>query len=183
MMILGSKRNAFVLAVCALLVLAGLALAAWAFYIRPMLLMLHDRDNLSSIRRNLDFEAFGPDDKERPWLFPDELKLSPPLPEKSWMCPFCGERYVYRPVSPCGERITHLMALSRFVMWCPHPHPDGKRLFMLADFFAIEYGDWEVSWYYQKLARDLTREEQGLENQYRVNNGLPLLEQKGVPGE
>jgi hypothetical protein len=178
MVILGSKRNAFALAACALLVLAGLALAAWAFYVRPMILLVRDGSNLSSISRNLDYEAFGPDDKERPWLFPDELKLSQPLPEKSWLCPFCGERYVYRPVSPCGERITHLMPGSRFVMWCPRPHPDGNRLFMLAGFFALEYADWEVSWYYQKLARDLTPEEQDMENQYRAKNGLPLLKQK-----
>ncbi|MCX5674825.1 MAG: hypothetical protein NTX87_07440, partial [Planctomycetota bacterium] len=172
------KRKTFALAACALLVLAGLALAAWAFYIRPMILLLDDQDNLASIRRNLDFEAFGPDDKGTPRLFLDELKLSHPLPEKSWMCPFCGERYVYRPVSPCGERIPRQIPPSRFVMWCPRLHPDGRRLFMLNDTFALECADWEVSWYYQKWASDLTREEQSLENQYRVNNGLPLLEQK-----
>ncbi|MCX5673957.1 MAG: hypothetical protein NTX87_03020, partial [Planctomycetota bacterium] len=116
MVIQGSKRKTFALAACALLVLAGLCLAAWVFYIRPTILLVRDGDNLASIRRNLDFEAFGPDDKGRPRFFPDELKLSPPLPEKSWMCPFCGERYVYRPVSPCGERIPHRIPGSRFVM-------------------------------------------------------------------
>lgn len=178
MVILGSKRKAFALAACALLVLAGLALAAWAFYIRPEILLFYDRQNLTSIRRNLDFLAFRPDDEEGPRLFPDELKLSQPLPEKSWLCPFCGERYVYRPVSPCGERITHRIPPKRFVMWCPRRHPDEKRMFMFDDLCNFEYADWEVSWYYQKMARDLTREEQSLENQYRVNNGLPLLEQK-----
>ena len=172
-------RLAFVGAVGGLVILAVAVTAVYTFCIRPTLLLLRDKDNMSSITRNLDYSAF-PEDEKGQRVFPDQLKLSHRLSDQSWECPFCGQRYVYRAVNMAGERITH--GFSRpyhFVMWCPCEHPDGERVFMMKDLGMSVYSDWEVSWYYQKLAEDLGPQERKQENLYRVRHKLLLLQQPG----
>ena len=153
--------------------------AAYILYVRPMLRDRRDRDNMMEIRRSL-YGLYGSallKDEQGRRFFPDQLRPTHDLPAQRLECPFCGERYVYRPVNLAGTRIPAGDFQPRyFVMWCPREHPDGKRFFMTSDLGDYEYADSEVSWYYQKRAEDLSAEEREQENRYRAEQGLPLLE-------
>ena len=150
--------------------------AAYILYVRPLLLDQRDRDNMMEIRRSLYGSALLKDEQGRRF-FPDQLRPTHDLPAQTWECPFCGERYVYRPVNLAGTRIHCRPGVpTYFVMWCPRQHPDGKRMFMFSDGGGGDFADSEVSWYYQKMAEDLSAEEREQENRYRAEQGLPLLE-------
>jgi len=163
-------------AVLGILALGAAGTAVYTLYVRPMLLLVCDMNNMATITRNWDWAAFPKDMKGRRFC-PDELKVSDGLPAQAWQCPFCGERYAYRPVNLAGIRIAcGPSEHCHFVMWCPRAHPGGKRVFMLSDFSIREYAESEVSWYYQKKAEYLSPEEREQENRYRAEQRLPLME-------
>jgi hypothetical protein len=108
--------------------------------------------------------------------FTDELKLDASAPAELWICPGCGRRYVYSPVTPSGERVRpHFGEVRHFVLWCPEPCHWGERFFLWSDWGGASEADSKVSWYYQKSAKGLSTEERRQEDAYRAARGMPPL--------
>lgn len=111
--------------------------------------------------------------------FKDELVLSNGFDRKMLICSACKKPYIYSPVAPSGERIrVELPERSmHFVMWCPEPCRK-LRAFLFSPGIAWVNGDDQVSWYYQKLASDLSDEELKKENEYRLSQSMKPLKVK-----
>ena len=110
--------------------------------------------------------------------FKDMLNLGD-LNKKCFNCCICKEPYIYNPVAPCGDRMHSLGDKERdmgsFVMWCPKPCHSGKRVFLQTSGRTMLYSDNEISWFYQKGAKYLTREELDKENDYRKSHHMEIL--------
>jgi len=114
--------------------------------------------------------------------YKNKLNLSTNFPKKFLICPVCKEPYIYSAISPSGNRIPTWSDIEKkefvfFVMWCPKPCHNNKRNFLRWDSKCLPpLGDNEVSWYYQKEARCLTKEELEKENEYRKSHHMEILQ-------
>lgn len=149
--------------------------------LHPLYLDFQCDNNFMRINRAID--------RSRIWkldYYPDELPMQESLPLSAWRCPVCGAPYIYRPVPPSGERITH-SGKYHFFLWDPCLHSKAGRAMMFTNGTWCHERDEDVSWYYQEgIYKDepLTREQFAKENEYRKKMHIPLLESpKGTSGK
>jgi hypothetical protein len=66
-------------------------------------------------------------------------------------CPVCAMPYVFRPVTPTGEKLKPCVDdHAHAVAWCPQPCHHGKRAFLFADGGVFLLADDQIEWQSQR---------------------------------
>lgn len=175
----GLRRRRMPLILLFLSIIANMAFVTtgvWYLWIKPELLLMRCRNNLSDISRNVEWDEIAPKSGERRFYSDNRKAIFSLTPRHMLRCPSCKAPYIYSPVAPNGERIEHDLSGNRPILWCPSPCHRGKRAFLTNSGAVYVEQDSNVSWYYQKMVEYLSPEERETENKYRKDNGMDLLD-------